>query len=133
MTVAVRPASPKVRIRWELENCSATNESPAVQCVSTQAGPTTRMALRKAVYLSSPASSRSRAAKVSCMESAKLMTMMSGVITLRNILSWKPSQPSAPSASRMAMSGGPAAMIMKETRRKKMMAMRQPAAKPKAL
>ena len=109
------------------------NEMPAVACVSTQAGPTTRMALRKAEYLSSPAISRSRAAKVSCMESEKLMTMMSGVITFRNMFRRKSSQPSAPSASRMASSGGAAAMIMKETRRKKMMAIRQPAAKPKAL
>ena len=52
--------------------------------------------------------------------------MMSGVITLRNMLSRKSSQPSAPSASRMASSGGAAAMIMKETRRKNRMAMRQP-------
>ena len=40
------------------------------------------------------------------MLSEKLMTMMSGVITLRNMLRRKSSQPSAPSASRMAMSGG---------------------------
>ncbi len=39
MTVAISPASPKVRIRSELENCSAMNESPAVPWVSTQAGP----------------------------------------------------------------------------------------------
>ena len=34
----------------------------------------------------SPAISRSRAAKVSCIESEKLITMISGVITLRNML-----------------------------------------------
>ena len=101
--------------------------------VSTQAGPTTRMALRKASRLLSPAISRSRAAKVSCMESEKLITMMSGVITLRNMLSRKSSQPSAPSESRMAISGGAAAMIMNETRRKNRMAIRQPATKPMAL
>ena len=76
---------------------------------------------------------RSRAAKVSCIESEKLMTMMSGVITFRNMLSWKFSQPSAPSARRMASSGGAAAMIMKDTRRKKRMAIRQPPAKPSML
>ena len=59
--------------------------------------------------------------------------MMSGVITLRNMLSRKSSQPSVPSASRMAISGGPAATTMKDTRRKNRMAMRQPAAKPTAL
>ena len=67
------------------------------------------------------------------MESAKLMTMMSGVITFKNMFSRKSSQPSAPSASRIAISGGPAAMIMNEMRRKKTMAIRQPAAKPMAL
>ena len=97
MTVAIRPASPKVRIRSELENCSAMNERPAVPWVSTQAGPTTSTALRNAWYLLSPAISRSRAAKVSCMESEKLITMMSGVITFRNMLRRKSSQPSAPS------------------------------------
>ena len=56
-------------------------------------GPTTRMALRKASRLLSPAISLSRAAKVSCMLSEKLMTMMSGVITFRNVLSLKSSQP----------------------------------------
>ena len=131
--VAISPASPKVRIRSELENISAMNEMPAVPWVSTQAGPTTSTALRNAWYLLSPAISRSRAAKVSCMESAKLITMMSGVITFRNMLRRKSSQPSVPSASRMAISGGPAAMIMNETRRKKTMAIRQPAAKPMAL
>ncbi len=76
---------------------------------------------------------RSRVAKVSCIESEKLITMMSGVITLRNMLSRKSSQPSMPSDSRMASSGGAAAMIMKEMRRKNRMAMRQPPRKPSAL
>ena len=48
MIVARRPASPKVRIRSELENMSAMNEIPAVPCVSTQAGPTTSTAFRNA-------------------------------------------------------------------------------------
>ena len=58
--------------------------------------------------------------------------MMSGVITLRNMLRRKSSQPSAPSASTIAVSGGPAAMIMNDTRRKKTMAIRHPATKPDA-
>jgi hypothetical protein len=37
--------------------------------------------------VSSPAISRARAAKVSCMESENVITMISGVITLRNMLS----------------------------------------------
>ena len=61
------------------------------------------------------------------------MTMISGVITLRNMLSRKSSQPSEPSASRMAASGGPAAMIMNDTRRKNITAIRQPAMKPSEL
>ena len=44
------------------------------------------------------------------MLSEKLITMISGVITLRNMLRRKSSQPSTPSASRMAVSGGPAAI-----------------------
>src|SRR5262245_36856709 len=116
-----------------LENCKAMNDTHAVAWVSTQAGPTMRRALRKAVTLSSPASRRSRAAKVSCMLSEKLMTMISGVITFRNIFKLKPNHPSAPSARRMAMSGGPAAIIMNDTRRKNMIAMRQPTTKPSVL
>ena len=100
---------------------------PAVPWVSTQAGPTTSTASRNAVYLSLPAISRSRAANVSCMLSEKLITMMSGVITLRNMLRLKLSQPSAPSDSRIAISGGAAAMIMNEMRRKNAIAIRQPA------
>ncbi len=66
------------------------------------------------------------------MLSEKLMTMISGVITLRKMLRLKLSQPSAPSASRIAASGGAAAMIMKDSRRKNSAAIRQPAAKPSA-
>jgi hypothetical protein len=52
MMVAASPASPNFRIRSELENCSAMKEMPAVPWVRTQAGPTTRTALRNAVTLS---------------------------------------------------------------------------------
>ena len=69
---------------------------PAVPWVSTQAGPTTSTAFLNAVYLSWPAISRSRAAKVSCIESEKLITMISGVITFRNILRLKLAQPRPP-------------------------------------
>ena len=108
-------------------------EMPAVAWVSTQAGPTTSTALVKAVSLSCPAISRSRAAKVSCIESEKLITMMSGVITLRNMLRLKLAQPRPPSASRIAIIGGNAAATMNETLRKKMMAMMQPASRPRTL
>ena len=109
------------------------NDIPAVAWVSTQAGPAIRSALRKAVNLSSPASRRSRAAKVSCMLSEKLMTMMSGVITLRKRFSLKFSQPSVPSARRIAIRGGPAAITMKDSRRKNKTAIMQPITKPSAL
>jgi hypothetical protein len=72
-------------------------------------------------------------AKVSCMLSEKLITIMSGVITLRNIFRRKSSQPNVPSASNIAISGGPAAMIMNEIRRKKAIAIKQPAANPTTL
>ena len=66
--VASSPASPKARIRSDCENNKRDErQRPPSACVSTQAGPTTKSALRKAAYLSSPAISRSRAAKVSCM------------------------------------------------------------------
>jgi len=51
----------ELRINSESENCRAMNEMPAVPWVSTQAGPTTSTAFLKAVYLSCPAISRSRA------------------------------------------------------------------------
>ena len=133
MMVAASPASPNLRISSESENCSAMKEMPAVPWVSTQAGPTTSTAFLKAVNLSCPAISRSRAAKVSCIESEKLITMMSGVITLRNMLRLKPAQPRLPSASRIAMIGGNAAMIMNDILRKKMIAMMQPARMPRML
>ena len=101
--------------------------------VSTQAGPTTASAPRIACGLVCPATRRSRIAKVSCIESEKLITMMSGVITLRKMLSWKSSQPSAPIEIRIATSGGAAATSMNDTRRKNRMAMRHPAMKPIAL
>ena len=83
--------------------------------------------------MSSPAISRSRAAKVSCIESEKLITMISGVITLRNMLRLKPAQPRLPSDSRIARSGGNAATIMNDILRKKMIAIRQPARMPATL
>ena len=131
--MAIRPAWPNVRIRSDVENCKAMKDRAAVTWVKTQAGPTIKIAFFKASYLSWPVSKRSRMAKVSCILSEKLITMMSGVITLRNILRRKSNQPSAPSASTMAISGGPAAMTMKETRRKKRIAMRQPAVNPTRL
>ena len=133
MMVAASPASPNLRISSESENCRAIKEIPAVPWVSTQAGPTTITAFLNAVYLSCPAISRSRAAKVSCIELEKLITMMSGVITLRNMLRLKLAQPRPPSASRMAMIGGKAAMIMNDILRKKMIAMMQPATMPRML
>ena len=92
-----------------------------------------RIALRNAVRLSRPAISWSRAAKVSCMLSEKLITMMSGVITLRNMLRRNPSQPRAPSAKTMASSGRPAATIISVRRRKNSAAITPPSAKPTAL
>ena len=133
MTVEIIPAAAKFWIISEPENSNATKEIAAVACVSTQAGPTTRMALRKASRLLSPQISLSRAANVSCMLSEKLMTMMSGVITFRKVLSLKSSQPSVPSARRIAISGGPAAIIMKDMRRKNTIAIRQPGRKPDAV
>ncbi len=133
MMVAANPASPNFRISSESENCRAMNEMPAVPWVSTQAGPTTSTALVKAVSLSWPAIRRSRAAKVSCIESEKLITMMSGVITFRNMLRLKPAQPRLPSASRIAMIGGNAATTMNDILRKKMIAMMQPARMPRML
>jgi hypothetical protein len=61
------------------------------------------------------------------------MTMMSGVITFRNMLRLKLAQPSPPSASRIAISGGNAATTMNEILRKKMIAMMQPARMPRML
>ena len=81
----MKPASPNERIVSESEKRRPRKERPAVAWVSTQAGPTTSIAVRNAVRGSSPAMSRSRAANVNCMLSEKLITMMSGVITLRNI------------------------------------------------
>ena len=59
--------------------------------------------------------------------------MMSGVITLRNMLRLKLAHPRPPSASRMAMIGGKAATTMNDILRKKMMAMIQPATIPRML
>ena len=67
------------------------------------------------------------------MLSEKLITMISGVMTFRNKLSWKSSHPSVPRPNKIASSGGAAATIINDTRRKKAMAIRQPAEKPNAL
>ncbi len=109
------------------------NEMPAVPWVSTQAGPTTSTAFLNAVYLSWPAIRRSRAAKVSCIESEKLITMISGVITFRNMLRLKLAHPSTPSASTIAIIGGNAATTMNDHLRKKTIAMMQPARIPRML
>ncbi len=45
--------------------------------------------------------------------------MISGIMTLRNRLSLKPSQPNSPSDQMMAMTGGKAAMTISDRRRKK--------------
>ena len=45
--------------------------------------------------------------------------MINGIMTFRNRLSLKPSQPNSPSDQMMAMTGGRAAMIMSDNRRKK--------------
>ena len=127
------PACPNVRIRPESENSSAMNDNKAVPCASTHAGPTTRTANRKASARLAPCRSRSRMALVICMLSANPMTMTSGVMTLRNRLSLKPSQPSAPSDQMTARIGGSAATSMSETRRKNTTAMAAPNSKPKPL
>ena len=89
MMVAARPASPKVRIRSESENCSARNGDSGGG-VGQHAGRSDHQhGVAERGNRSSPASSRSRAANVSCIESEKLMTMISGVITLRNMLRLK--------------------------------------------
>ena len=53
------------------------------------------------------------------MLSEKLITMMSGVITLRNMLSLKPNPAQGPRANAIARSGGAAATIISERRLKK--------------
>ena len=68
-----------------------------------------------------------------CMLSAKPMTMISGVMTLRNRLSLKPIQPRMPSDQITASTGGSAATSISETRRKKMTAMMAPNSSPRPL
>ena len=67
------------------------------------------------------------------MLSEKLITMISGVITFRNMLRRNPSHPSAPSANTIASSGGPAATNISDRRRKKSPATTHPSANPTAL
>src|SRR5882762_8274122 len=76
---------------------------------------------------------QSGAAKVSCIESEKLITMISGVITFKNILRLKLAHPRPPSASKIAIIGGKAATTMNDILRKKMIAMMQPARMPRML
>jgi hypothetical protein len=57
-------------------------------------------------------------ATVSCMESEKPSTMISGIMTLRKRLSLKPSQPNRPTDQMMEMTGGKAAITISEKRRK---------------
>ena len=133
MSEATKPASPKARIVSESEERRPRKDSPAVAWVSTQAGPATRIASRNAVQRSFPAMMRSRAAKVSCMLSEKLITMISGVMRLRNRLRRNPSHPKAPNAKTIAISGGAAATTMRERRRKNRMAIAQPSRRPTAL
>ena len=61
---------------------------------------------------------RFRIATVSCIESEKPSTMISGIMTFRNRLSLKPSQPNSPIDQTMAITGGSAAISISETRRK---------------
>src|SRR4029077_5437413 len=124
---------PKVRIRAESEKNNAMNDAAAVAVASTQAGPTTSTAERAALMRRSPSSKRLRRATVSCMESEKPSTMISGIMTFKNRLSLKPSQPNRPSDQMMATTGGSAAMTIKDKRRKKAAAMMAPNKKPSAL
>ena len=55
MAVARNPASPKPRMRSLEEVSRPSRDRPAAAWVRTQAGPTTRIALRKADRLSLPA------------------------------------------------------------------------------
>ena len=124
---------PKVRISPDWENSSAPNDSSAVPCASTHAGPTTRTAKRTASALLSPSRKRMRMADTICMLSAKPITMTSGVITLRNRLRRKPSQPSRPSDHSTASTGGSAASSISDTRLKKITAMVAPNSSPRPL
>ena len=124
---------PKVRISADCEISSARNESSATPCASTQAGPTTRTAKRTAWALVSPSRRRMRIADTICMLSAKPITMTSGVMTLRNRLSLKSSQPSSPSDHSTASTGGSAASSISDTRLKKITAMVAPNSRPRPL
>ena len=124
------PASPKVRIRSDCENSSATKESPAVAWVSTQAGPTTRIASRNACDL---ALARDQA--VARGEGQLHAVGKADDHDQRRHHIQEHVQPEVEPAERAERQQDgeqrrPAAMIMKETRRKKTMAIRQPATKP---
>ena len=68
-----------------------------------------------------------------CMLSAKPMTMISGVMTLRNRLSLKPIQPNSPSDHVTASTGGSAATSISDTRLKKIAAISAPKRRPSPL
>ena len=68
-----------------------------------------------------------------CMLSAKPITMISGVITLRNRLSLKPIQPRSPSDHVTASTGGSAATSISDTRRKNTAAISAPNSSPRPL
>ena len=127
------PAMPKVRIRPDSENSSARNDSKAVPWATTHAGPTTFTANRTASQRVSPSRNLMRIADTICMLSAKPITMISGVMTLRKRLRRNPSQPSSPKDHTTASTGGNAATSINETRRKKMAAMIAPNIRPRPL
>ena len=124
---------PKVRISPDCEISSAANDSSAVPWASTHAGPTTRTAKRMASALLSPSRRRMRIADTICMLSAKPITITSGVMTLRNRLRRKPSQPRRPSDHSTASTGGRAASSISDTRLKKITAMVAPNSSPRPL
>ena len=133
MQTASPPAKPNVRISADCENSRAPNDSSAVACASTHAGPTTRTANRTASPLVSPSRRRMRMAETICMLSAKPITITSGVMTLRNRLSLIPSRPRRPSDHSTASTGGSAASSISDTRLKKMTAMMAPNSRPRPL
>ena len=133
MQTASAPAIPNVRISPDCENSSARNDSSAMPCASTQAGPTTWTAKRSASPLEWPSRRRMRIADTICMLSAKPITMTSGVMTLRKRLRRKPSQPSSPSDHSTARTGGRAASSISEMRLKKITAMVAPNRRPRPL
>jgi len=83
MRVAIRPAWPNVRIRSDVENCKAMKDRAAVTWVKTQAGPTIQNRIFQGLVFVLAREQAVAHGEVSCILSEKLITMMSGVITLR--------------------------------------------------